>query len=125
MAKNIPTAVIDLSLDNIRTASDKMVVCSAQPTTYTEANATFALADVAVADADFTLAAGDTSGRKITVAAKSGVTVDASGTATHIAIIDTVNSLLKAITTCTSQAISVGGTVDIPSFKVWEIQQPT
>lgn len=124
MAKNAPTAALDPDLDYVAGAN-KMVVCSTQPTTYTEANATYALADVAVAGGDFTKAAGDTSGRKVTVGAKSAVAVDANGTAAHIAFINTGDSSLRFVTTCTSQAINTGGTIDIPSFKVWEIQQPT
>lgn len=124
MAKAISTAAMDAGLDYLAGAN-KMVVCSSQPTTYTEANATFALADVAVAGGDFTKAAGDTSGRKVTVGAKSAVPVDANGTAQHIALINTGDSTLRGVTTCTSQAINTGGTVDIPAFKFWEIQQAT
>ena len=125
MAKAMVLAAMDLALDYVGANADKMIVCSAQPTTYTEANATFALADVAVAGGDFTKANGDTSGRKVTVGAKAGVVVDANGTATHIAFVKTGDTTLRGVTTCTSQAINTGGTVDIPSFKVWEIQQVT
>lgn len=124
MAKSVNTAVLDLALNDIKTNGTKMVVCSAQPTTYAEANATFMLANVAMSSADYTLAAGDTSGRKVTTGAKTGNTITNSGTATHVAIIDTVNSVLKLVTTCTSQALSTGGTVDIPAWK-WEINNPT
>lgn len=124
MAKAISDAAMDAALDYVA-GSNLMVVCSAQPTTYAEATTTYALADVAVAGGDFTKAAGDTSGRKVTVAAKSAVPVDTSGTATHIAFVNSTGSTLRAVTTCTSQAITSGGTVDIPSFKVWEIQQAT
>ena len=47
MAKAAPDAFMDAAFDWVD-QSDKMVVCSAQPTTYAEANATFALADVAM-----------------------------------------------------------------------------
>lgn len=123
MAKNAPTAALDPNLDYVA-GSNQMVVCSSQPTTYTEANATYKLASVAVAGGDFTKAAGDVSGRKTTVGAKAGVSVATSGTAGHIAFINTGDSTLRFVTTCTSQAINTGGTVDIPSFKVWEVQQP-
>jgi hypothetical protein len=97
-----------------------MVACSAQPTTYTEANATFALADVAMTpDTDYTKAAGDVSGRKVTVAAKSGVNVDTSGTATHIALIRTADTTLRFVTTCTSQALTAGNTCNFPA---WDIE---
>ena len=124
MAKYINPNVIDLALTDIKTNGNKLVVCSAQPTDFTSANATYALGSVALAAADMTLANGDVSGRKITVAAKAGVPVSTSGTATHVAIIDTVNSLLKLVTTTASTAVSAGGTVDVSSFKD-EIQNPT
>lgn len=112
--------IMDAALSLIKTNCDKMVACSAQPTTYAEANATYALADVAMTSSDFTGPAnGDTSGRKLTVGAKSGVTVDTSGTATHVALLDSVNSRLLYVTTCASQAVVSGGTV---SFGGWAIE---
>lgn len=124
MAKSVNTAVLDLALNDIKTNGNKMVVCSAQPTTYTEANATYMLANVTMASGDYTLAAGDTSGRKVSTAAKTGISISNSGTATHVAIIDTSGSVLKLVTTCTSQALNTGGTVDVPIWK-WEINLPT
>lgn len=123
MAKAVATAVLDAALNDIKNNSDRMVVCSAQPTTYAEVT-TYKLAEVAMAAADFTLAAGDTSGRKVTTAAKTGVSITTSGTASHIALASSVRSQLDLVTTCTSQAISTGGTVDIPAWK-WEINNPT
>jgi hypothetical protein len=75
-----------------------------------------------MAGGDFTKANGDTNGRKVTVAQKSAVPIDASGTATHVAICDGSNVLL--VTTCTSQALTSGGTVTIPTFKC-ETADPT
>lgn len=125
MAKTVDQNVQDAALNDIKNNANKMVVLSAQATTYTEANATFMLANVVVASGDFTLAAGDVSGRKVTIGAKSGIAVSNSGTATHIGQIDTANTRVKAQTTCTSQAINTGGTVDVPSYKVLEVQNPT
>lgn len=100
-----------------------MTACNAEPTTRTQAVTTFALADVAMTPTtDFTKANGDVSGRKCTVAAKSGVTVDTTGTATHIALCDGTNLLY--VTTCTSQALTAGNTVNYPAWKV-EIADPT
>lgn len=123
MAKYINPNLLDLVFNDIRTNANKMVVCSQQPTDFTSANATYALTSIAMASTDYTLANGDTSGRKITVAAKSAVPVTTSGTATHVALVDTVNSILKFVTTTTSTAVAAGGTVDIGSFKD-EIQAP-
>jgi hypothetical protein len=94
MAKSVHDDVLDGSLNVIRNNCTRMVACSAEPTTYTEGNATYALADVTMASGDFTLANGDTNGRKVTVAAKSGVTVDTTGTANHVCLLDVANSKL-------------------------------
>ena len=123
MAKYMNPALLDLPLADIKANANKMVVCSQQPATFAEANATYALGSVAMASADYTLANGDTSGRKITVAAKAAVPVTTSGTATHIALVDTTNSILKFVTTTPSTAVAASGTVDIGTWKD-EIQAP-
>lgn len=118
MAKWQNDSMLDAAFDWLDQA-DKMIVCSAQPTTYTEANSTYALADVAMTpNTDFTKANGDSSGRKVTVAAKSSVTVDTTGTATHVALVITGSSTLVYVTTCTSQALTAGNTVSIPAWDV-------
>lgn len=109
--------ILDAGLLLIKNNVNKRIACSAYPTTYAEANATYALADVAVSSSDFTIANGDTSGRKVTIAAKTGVTVDANGTVTHEALVDTVNSKLYYVTTTPSQGVSLGGTVDMGLWK--------
>ena len=125
MAKYANDLVMDAALDFVA-GSNSMIVCSAQPTTYAEATATYALADVALAGGDFTKANGDSSGRKTTVAAKNSVLIDASGTATHVALVDTGNSRLVYVTTCTSQALTANAsnTVNIPAWDI-EIGDPT
>ena len=115
------TKVLDALLDGIATGTI-MTVCSAQPTTRTEAVTTYALADVVLAGGDYTKANGDVSGRKITTAQKASVPIDTTGTATHIAICDATDVLL--VTTCTSQSLTSGGTVTIPAFKC-ETTDPT
>ena len=122
MPKSVHDSVLDgafLVLDN----ANIMTACNAEPTTRTQAVTTFALADVAMTPTtDFTIANGDASGRKVTMAAKSAVTVDTSGTATHIALCDGTNLLY--VTTCTSQALTAANTVNFPAWKV-EIADPT
>lgn len=113
MAKFIADSVLDTALDKVATGTI-LTVCSAQPTTRTEAVTTYKLADVVVDSGDYTKANGDTSGRKVTVAAQADIAIDSSGTATHIAICDASNVLL--VTTCTSQALTSGGTVTVPAF---------
>lgn len=117
MAKSVHDDVLDGALNIIKNNCTRQVACSAQPTTFTEANATFALADVTMASGDFTIANGDTSGRKITIAAKAGVTVDVSGTVTHVALLDVTGTKVQLVTTTASQAVVNPGTVDIGSWK--------
>lgn len=122
MAKSVHDSVLDGAFD-ILDQANLMTACSAQPTTRTEAVTTYALADVAMTvNTDYTKANGDTSGRKVTVAAKSSVLVDTTGTATHIALVDGTNLLY--VTTCTSQALTGGNTVNFPAWDI-EIADPT
>lgn len=124
MAKSASNLVLDAPADVIDQC-DKQVACSAEPTTYTEANATFALADAAMTpDTDYTKADGDVSGRKVTMAAKNGVTVDTTGTATHIALIRTADTTLRFVTTCTNQPLTAANTMNFPAWKV-ETRDPT
>lgn len=122
MAKSVHNDVLDGAFD-ILDQADLMTVCNAEPTTRTEAITTFKLADVAMTpNTDYVKADGDVSGRKVTMAAKSAVPVDSSGTATHVALVD--GTRLLYVTTCTSQALTAGNTVNFPAWKV-EIADPT
>lgn len=122
MGKTVTDATMDAMLDAAE--GDRVAVCSAEPTTYTEAVTTFKLAIKTIGGGDFTAADGDTSGRKNTLATQSAVPIDASGTATHVAIANSGTSTLRRVTTCTSQALTSGGTVDIGSHK-HELADPT
>lgn len=116
MAKWANDDVMDAALDVIATAT-RMDICSAQPANFAGI-AAVALADVTLDSSDFTLANGDTSGRKVTVAAQNGVLIDSSGTATHVALSRVSDSTLLLVTTCTSQALTANGsnTVNVPAF---------
>lgn len=123
MAKFVSTAILDLALNQIKVNSNRMVVCTAQPATYADLT-TFKLAEVAMATGDYTLAAGTVSGRKFTTGAKTGISITTSGTATHIGLGNSVGTTLDLVTTCSSQALNTGGTVDVPAW-AYEIQNPT
>lgn len=123
MAKSVHNDVLDAALDEIATAT-RLVVCSGEPANFAGI-AAVALADVTLTagdgNGDYTIADGDTSGRKITVAAQSAVPVDATGTATHITLDD--GTTLQYVTTCTSQALTSGNTCNVPAFDV-ELADP-
>jgi hypothetical protein len=118
MAKFTADAVLNAALAKVATAT-RMVVTSAQPANFAGI-AAVALADVTLTagdgNGDYTIADGDTSGRKLTVAAQSGIPVDSSGTATHVCLDD--GSTLVQVTTCTSQALTSGNTVDVPAYDI-------
>lgn len=119
MAKSVHTDVLDGALNLIKSGATRMVACSAQPTSFTQANTTYKLAEATMANADFTLAAGDTNGRKVIVAAKTNIAVAASGTANHVALLDVTNSKLLYVTTCPAQTLASGNQV---TFNSWDIE---
>lgn|SRR5574343_180104 len=120
MAKSVHSDALDAALNLIKTNATTYHLCSAQPTTRAEA-ISLSLGSVAVTSTDFTVGAGDVSGRKVTVAQKSG-TVAATGSATHAAIIDGTRLLL--VTTVTAQTLTISNPVTFPSWD-YEIRQPS
>lgn len=125
MSKYINDDAMDALLNYIKNNATKICICSALPTTYLQANETYMLAQGAITSSDFTGPAdGDTSGRKLTVAAKTTEAATTQGTGTHVALIDTANSKLLHATSIPSgsqQIVYVGNAVNIPSFKVDEV----
>lgn len=127
MAKSCHDDVLDAALNYIKNNATRLTLCNAQPTTYTEGNATFALADITIDTGDFTGPAnGDTSGRKITVNAQADVDVDTTdpGGTNHVALLDVANSKLLYVTTAPDVAVDAAGTVTIGAWDV-EILDPT
>lgn len=122
MAKSISDTLLDAMLTLAE--GDQVSVCSAQPTTYTEAITTFKLAIATGVSGDFTKANGDSSGRKSTLAEQLAVTIDASGDADHVAVTNLGDTSLRRVTTAISQALVSGGTVDIGAHK-GELNDPT
>lgn len=115
-------SVLDAALDKIATAT-ALHICSGTPTTRAEA-ITNSLATVAVAGGDFTKANGTTDGRKVTVAAKSGVSVTTSGTAAHYCLIDASVLLARTEVDPASPALTSGSTTGIPAV-AFELGDPT
>lgn len=118
MAKFTADAVLDAALAKVATCT-RMVVTSAQPANFAGI-AAVALADVTLTagdgNGDYTIADDTTVGRKLTVAAQSAVPVDSSGDATHVCLDD--GTTLLHVTTCTTQTLTAGNTVNVPAFAV-------
>lgn len=124
MGKSVHNDVLDAALQYIEDNCDELVICSQEPTSYAEAHTTYALGDKP-SPAFTGPAEGDASGRKTTVDAVSGATVDGTGTATHVALTDTINSKLLYVTTLSaSQAVTAGNTFDLAAWDI-EIADPT
>src|SRR3546814_9622645 len=85
-----------------------MVALNGEPGSYAAA-VSGALASATMDSADFTLAAGATSGRRLLVSAQNDIAVTASGTADHVALLDPANSRLLYVNTCAPQALTSGG----------------
>ena len=120
MGKKADTSVLDGLLDVVATAT-RMTVTSAEPANFAGI-AAVALADDVLASGDFTKAAGDVSGRKVTVAQQADIAIDiASGTASHVCLDD--GTTLLYVTTATEQALTLGGTVTVPQFDI-EVAAP-
>ena len=115
MAKWLNDSALDALLGVIDNGTI-MTVCSQQPANRTQAVTTYALADVSLSGGDFSIGNGSPNGRTLTIASKSGVTVDATGSATHVAISDGSN--LLAVTTCTNKSVDTGDTLNIPSWTI-------
>lgn len=130
MVKSVDDTVLDAALNQIKTTADKLVVCIGAPTTYAEANANSPTGkrcgQKAIAAANFTGPAnGDTSGRKLAVNQQTGITVDVSGTADHVALVDDTASVLLAVTSLSaSQVVTAGNTMTVNAFDL-EIADPT
>ena len=122
MAKVLSDACIDGGLDYFGTATE-ITVCSGEPDTYQKAHTDLMLVNHALTGADFAKA-NDTSGRKSTFAIHNGLSVTNPGTAVYIALTITGTTTLVGYTTCTSQVLAAGNTVNIPAFK-WNIADPT
>ena len=128
MAKFAPDAVMDGALAVIALA-DEMYVCSAQPTNYADIVNSDLIGPITLTpgdgNGDFTIGNGDTSGRKVTVAAQNGASVTASGDASHVVLATGgATDLIRYITTCTTQTLTSGNTANVPAWDV-EIADPT
>lgn len=117
MAKWQNDLMLDAALDYLTTNGTEYYVCTSQP-----ADRAAALAAAVTANMSPTFSAkadGVVSGRRVTVQAESGISVTADGTATHLAICSA--TILLYVTTITSQAVTTGGTINVPAWDA-EIQ---
>lgn len=124
----IADRVLDFGLNVLDTEANGIYICAAEPTSYTAATAAnngttqFALGNAinAAFNGISAPAAGSPNGRQVTVNAITNGTVTTTGTATHYAIVDTVNSRLLATGALTaSQVVTASNTFSLnPAFTI-------
>jgi len=122
MAKAANDVFIDGGLDRIDDCVT-LSVCSGQPANYAGIAAVMLAAVTLTAGdggGDYTKANGDTNGRKLSVLIQSAISITTTGTATHVVLDDGTDIY---VTTCTSQALTSGGTVTVPEWDI-EIADP-
>lgn len=122
MGKSVHNDVLDDALDRVATATRLDVTSDAgTPTdlTNTLANVTLTAGD---GNGDYVIGEGDADGRKIAVAEQADVSITGTGTALHVVL--SLGGAILLTTTCTSQALTSGGTVTIPTFD-YELADPT
>ena len=110
--------VFDNGLTVLDTEANAIHITSQEATTYTEATSTYTLGN------STSLSIGAPAdrtgwGREVTAAAISVGSVTGTGTATHYAVVDTVNSRLLATGSLSvSQAVTTGNTFSLGSFTI-------
>ena len=122
MAGYLHNDIYDNGLNTLTNATKTLHICSQQPVSFAEV-ATYSLGNKA--SPSIGSPANHTTGRKVTVAAISGGSVTASGTASNYAIIDTANSkLLSTQALASSQVVTSGNTFSLAAFDI-AIPAPT
>jgi hypothetical protein len=110
--------VFDNGLSVLDAEANKITLTSQEATTYTEGNATYALGS----STSLSIAAPSDrtgGGREVVVAEVTDGSISADGTATHYAILDTVNSRLLATGSLTeTQVVTSGNTFTLGSFTI-------
>ena len=128
MAKWVHADVLDNGIAYIKANCNKMALVSAYSAgdSYATVNAAI-VADTAMANSDFTIAASGNNRTLTTASGKSdtAANVTGGGVGNHIAFLDTVNSKVLWVTNETSgQSITIGNPVSFPSL-VYTVNQPT
>lgn len=108
MADILHDDILDLGLTQLTTDVENLYICSAQPTTFLEASNTYKLGTKATPSITGPTD-GDSSGRKVVIAAITDGTVDATGNAAWFALCDNSSSkLLVSANLASAQDVTLG-----------------
>lgn len=118
MADYLHNDVYDNGLAPLTTLVENLYICSAMPTNFTEASATYKLGTKA-APTITGPAAGTPDGRKVTVSAITDGTIDANGTAAYYALCDnSASKLLAAGDLAATQAVTTPNVFTLTAFDI-------
>ena len=108
-------AAFDAALNYIKTNGTTLHICSAEPANY----AAISAIELGVAAVSLTgPAAGDTSGRKVTIPAVTADDVDATGTASYWALSNGSDTLIASGSLSSNVAVSSGGTYNFAATDI-------
>lgn len=119
--------VMDQALNQLKLRTTLLTVCEGLPAGRTSAITQKGfggqmLAQKSMTSTQFTLANGDVSGRKLTVAQQTSLPVSATGGGNHVCLVTA--SSLAYVTTATSQTLTAGNTLTVNAWDI-EIADPT
>lgn len=123
MVAQLNDLAMDAAYDFVDQATDVRVISAyaRDDSLATVVTNTVATTTMTIDTGDYTKADGDAGNgsRKVTMAAKSGVSVTTTttGTTLHVALTKTGDTQARLVTTVTTQALTSGNTVNIPSWK--------
>jgi len=121
MPAQLHDAAMDAAYDYVDQA-DVVRVISSYSLDNTHAQvvtATLATTSMTIDTGDYakTDGAAGVGSRKLDMLAKNAVAVTVTATATHVALCKASDTTVRLVTTCTSQALTNGNTVNIPTWK--------
>jgi len=115
MAKYVNDLILDNGLNYWKNNATEVYLCTSEPSDRATAISTSVASKTNLTSGDYTGPADDdSSGRKLTANAQSGLTASGTGTATHMAWCS--GTTLLVVTTVTSQAVTSGNTVNLPAI---------
>ena len=119
MAKYSCDEMLDPGLSYLRANANKMYICSAYPTTYTEAGTTYLLASVDLELGYWTGPYSDANdGRVLGLKQFNSVPVTGTGVRTHVAFCNSTSSKIIHVTECVNEYMESGDTCYIPATEI-------
>lgn len=126
----IRDATLDVLLANIADNAVRVSACVNEPATYaaiTAASNELGVYTLTAGDGngDYTIANGDTSGRKLSLSAQTGTNASATGECDSLAFHDNVSVLYATVTVSPAVNLTSGVEFQINAFDIVEVRDPT